>query len=150
MRVKILFVGAALAAMLLSAAAVQAAKPQQLFLGELEGQPDSTVRLKTGATNGYRVKVFGVHDFTIDCGGDDGIIKRATLKGRIPIGNRGGFHARDDNGDTVLNVRGTVDGRKAEGNFHFFGDVEDQDGDVQECDSGRMEWEVKLKQGQSN
>ena len=140
MRVKILFVGATLAAALLAAAAVQAATPQQLFSGELEGQADSSVRVKTGATNGYRVKVFGVHDFTIDCGATDGVIKRATIKGRIPIGDRGKFHGRDDNGQTVLNVRGKIKGRNASGIFRFSGEIEDQDGDSHDCDSGKLEW----------
>jgi hypothetical protein len=64
----------------------------------------------------------------------------ATLKGRIPIGERGRFHVRDDNGETVFNVRGEIDGRNAEGVFRFSGEIEDQDGDTQECDSGRLEW----------
>ncbi len=146
MRVKTLCVSAAVAAALLVTAAVQAATPQQLFVGDLEGQEDSFVRMKTGANNGYRVKVFGAHDFTVDCEGeDDGIIERATLKGRIPIGNRGRFHARDDNGETVLNVRGEIDGRKAEGVFRFSGEIEDQNGNTQECDSGRLDWEARAE-----
>jgi hypothetical protein len=141
MRVKTLSVGAALVSALLLAAAVQAATEQQVFLGQLEDQADSSVRLKTGATNGYRVKVFGVHDFSVDCkAGDDGTIKRATLKGRVAIGDRGGFHARDDNGKTVLNVRGEINGRNAEGVFRFSGKVPDQNGTLQECDSGRLKW----------
>lgn len=140
MRVKTLFVGVALVAALLGAAAVQAATGQQVFRGEFEGQADSLVKLKTGANNGFRVKAFGAHDFAIDCGAEDGIISRASLKGVIPIGNRGRFHARDDNGETVLNVRGEIDGRKAEGVFRFSGEVEDQDGNSQDCDSGRIEW----------
>jgi opacity protein-like surface antigen len=143
MRVKSLFVGAAVAAALLGAAVVQAATSQQVFRGDFEAQADSSVKLKTGANNDYRVKVFGARDFTIDCGAEDGIIERATLKGRIPIGNRGGFHARDDNGETVLNVRGEIDGRNAEGVFRFSGEIEDQDGVDQDCDSGLMEWSAR-------
>jgi hypothetical protein len=143
MRVKILCVGATLAGTLLVAAAVQAATPQQLFTGKLESQPDSVVRMKTGANNGFAVRVFGVHDFTVDCGGSDGTIKRATIKGRVPIGNKGRFHGRDDNGETVLNVRGEIDGRKASGTFRFSGTIEDQDGNKQDCDSGRLNWSAK-------
>ena len=143
MRVKSVFVGAAVAAALLGAAAVQAATSQQVFRGDFEAQSDSSVKLKTGANNDYRVKVFGARDFTIDCGAEDGIIERATLKGRIPIGNRGGFHARDDNGETVLKVRGEIDGRDAQGVFRFSGEIEDQDGVAQDCDSGRMEWSAR-------
>lgn len=140
MRVKILSVGAVLVTALLGAAAVQAATEQQLFLGQLDDQPDASVRLKTGATNGYRVKVFGAHDFSVDCDNGAGTIKRATLKGRIPIGDRGRFHTRDDNGRTVLNVRGEIKGRNAEGVFRFSGKIDDQNGGSQECDSGRLEW----------
>jgi hypothetical protein len=99
--------------------------------------------LKTGDNNGFRLRVFGAHDFTIDCGAADGIIKRASIKGQIPIGNRGGFHARDDNGQTVINIRGEIDGRKASGVFRFSGEVENQDGDTQDCDSGRLEWSAR-------
>ncbi len=145
MRVKTLCVGGALAATLFVAAAGQAATGQQLFEGDLEGQPDSYVRMKTGTTNGYRVRVFGVHDFTVDCGADDGLIKRATIKGRIPIGDRGGFRVRDDNGETVLTIRGEIDGRNAEGSFRFSGEMETEDGNKDECDSGRLEWSVRAE-----
>ena len=145
MRVKTLSMSAAIAAVLLLAAVVQAATPQQLFVGDLEGQDDSSVRVKTGANDDYRVKVFGAHDFVVDCGANDGLIERATIKGRIPIGDRGRFHARDDNGDTVLKVRGEIDGHNAEGKFRFSGKIEDQNGDKQECDSGRMHWEAKAE-----
>jgi hypothetical protein len=140
MRVRTLYVGVTAAVALVAAAAVYAATPQQLFLGEIQGQTDSSVRLKTGATNGYRVKVFGAHDFSVDCGGSDGLIKRATIKGSIPIGDRGRFHGRDDNGETVFNVRGEIKGRNASGIFRFSGKIEDQDGNSQDCDSGKLEW----------
>jgi hypothetical protein len=145
MRVKTLFVGAALAAALLAATAVQAATSQQVFRGGFDGQPDSSLKLKTGgAADNYRVKVFGAHEFTIDCDGTDGIVSRASIKGAIPIGDRGGFHARDDNGETVLNVKGEIDGRKASGIFRFSGEIDDQDGHAQDCDSGRMEWTARI------
>jgi hypothetical protein len=147
MRVRNLCVGVATMAALVIPAAVFAATPQQLFTGAIEDNADSSVKVKTGATNDYRVKTFGAHDFAVTCEGDDGTIKRAALKGRIPIGSRGGFHARDDNGDTVLNVRGEIDGRKAEGVFRFSGELETADGDTHECDSGRLEWEAKLTKG---
>ena len=141
MRVRTLFVGATLVVALVAAAAVQAATAQQLFLGEIESQEDTSVRLKTGANNGYRVKVFGAHDFSVECEDSaDGLIKRATLRGRIPIGDRGRFHARDDNGDTVFNVRGKIKGRNASGIFRFSGEIDDGDGDTHECDSGKLEW----------
>jgi hypothetical protein len=126
MRVKILFVGATLAGALLMAAAVQAATPQQLFTGELDSQPDAAVRLKTGANNGFAVRLFGVHDFSVDCGANDGTIKRATIKGRIAVG--------------------AIDGRKASGVFRFSGEIEDQDGQTQTCDSGRLDWSAKATQ----
>lgn len=149
MRIKHLFVGAALGAALVVPAAVVAATPQQLFVGAFDGQADSSVKVKTGATNGYRVKVFGAHDFAVTCEGspDAGMVKRASVKGRIPIGQRGGFHARDDNGDTVLNLRGEIDGRKASGVFRFSGEITDQDGDAQDCDSGRVDWSARLTDG---
>ena len=144
MRVKTLFVGAALAAALLAAAAVQAATSQQIFKGDFDGQPDSLVKVKTGGSaDNYRVKVFGAHEFTIDCDGTDGIVTRASIKGQIPIGGRGRFHARDDNGDTVLNVKGEIDGRKVSGIFRFSGEIDDQDGHPQDCDSGRLEWSAR-------
>ena len=140
MRIRQLCVGVAAVAAMGGAAVAQAATGQQVFLGGLEEQSEATVRMKTGGDNEHRVKVFSVRDFTVDCGGEAGIIKRATLKGRIPVGTRGRFHARDENQDTALNIRGEIDGRNAEGVFRFSGDVEDQDGGVQECDSGRLEW----------
>jgi hypothetical protein len=145
MRVKHVFVGAALAAALVIPAAVFAATPQQLFVGELDGQTDSSVKLKTGATNGYRVKAFGAHDFAVACKGEttEGMIKRSSIKGRIAIGREGRFHARDDNGQTVVNLRGKVDGRKASGIFRFSGVIEDADGTKHECDSGRLDWTAR-------
>ncbi len=143
MRVKTLCVGGALAATLFVAAAGQAAAGQQLFEGDLEGQPDAYVRMKTGATNGYSLRVFGAHDFTVDCGDDDGLIRRAAIKGKIPIGDRGRFHVRDATGKTVFNVRGEVEGRQAEGIFRFSGKMEVAGGDAQKCDSGQLEWEAR-------
>jgi hypothetical protein len=140
MRIRQLCVGVAATAAMAGAAGAQAATGQQVFVGELEEQADATVRMKTGGDNEHRVKVFSVRNFTVDCDGEDGIIKRATIKGRIPVGTKGRFHARDDNGDTALNVRGEIDGRNAEGVSRFSGDIEDEDGGVQECDSGRLEW----------
>lgn len=147
MRIKYLYLGAAVGAALAIPAAVTAATPQQLFTGGLESSKDSSVKIKTGATNGYRVKAFGAHNFAVTCEGDDGMIRRASIKGRIPIGDRGRFHARDDNGATVLNVRGEIDGRNAQGVFRFAGDVQTADGDSHECDSGPLEWEAKLAKG---
>jgi hypothetical protein len=147
MRVRNLCVGVAAVAALSVPVVATAATPQQVFTGTLESSDDATVKVKTGATNGYRVKAFGARAFAISCGDADGTIKRAAIKGRIPIGGRGRFHARDDNGDTVLNVNGEIDGRKASGVFRFSGEIEDQDGESQDCDSGRLDWEAKLTKG---
>ena len=147
MQVRNLCVGVAATAALLIPAAALAATPQQLFSGDLESTADSSVKLKTGAANGYRVKAFGAHHFAVTCEGDDGTIARAAIKGRIPIGDRGRFHARDDNGDTVLKVSGKIDGRKAKGEFRFSGSVTTADGDSHECDSGPLEWTAKLTDG---
>jgi hypothetical protein len=140
MRTKALYVAAALAALAIPAA-VFAATPQQLFLGGLADYDDSTVRMKTGGSgDNHRVKVFAAKDFPIDCEGEEGTIRRASIRGGVPIGTRGRFHGRDDNGETELNVRGEVDGRNAEGVFRFSGEIEDEDGDTQECDTGRLDW----------
>ncbi len=147
MRIKYLYIGAAVGAALVIPAAVSAATPQQLFTGGLESTEDSSVKIKTGAANGYRVKAFGARDFAVTCEGDDGTIKRAALRGRIPIGDRGRFHARNNDGATVLNVRGEIDGRNADGVFRFAGEVATADGDTHECDSGPLEWEAKLAKG---
>jgi hypothetical protein len=133
-------IAASTVAALAVAAIAHAATGQLVFTGEAEAQPDATVKMKTGGTNDLRVKVFTVRDFTVDCGNQDGIVKRATIKGTIKVGREGKFHGRDDNGDTVLNVRGEIDGRNAEGRFRFSGVVEDQNGDSQDCDSGRIDW----------
>jgi len=149
MHVRNLCVGAATMAALMIPAAVQGATPQQVFSGGFEAQDDSPVRLKTGVGQGYHVKAFGAHDFAVTCEGQttEGSIKRAALKGRIAIGGRGGFKARDDNGDTVLKVRGDIGKRKATGTFHFSGEIEDQDGRKRECDSGQLEWTAELTKG---
>jgi hypothetical protein len=147
MRIKYLYLGAAVGAVLVIPAAVSAATPQQLFTGGLESTDDSSVKIKTGATNGYRVKAFGARDFAVTCEGADGTVKRAAIRGRIPIGDRGRFHARDNNGETVLNVRGDIDGRDAEGVFRFSGELQTADGDSHECDSGRLDWEARLAKG---
>ena len=138
-RFQIAAVTSALAALALAAAG-EAATGQQVFAGEIEDQPDATVRMKTGATNELRVKVFTARDFSVDCDGADGSVRRATLKGTISVGNEGRFHARDDNGKTVLNVRGEIDGRKAEGVFRFSGKLDVESGGARECDSGRLHW----------
>ena len=93
------------------------------------------------------MKAFGARDFAVTCEGDDGTIRRASLRGRIPIGDRGRFHARDDNGSTVLNVHGDINGRNAEGVFRFAGEVQTADGRSHECDSGRLEWDGEARQG---
>ena len=85
-------------------------------------------------------QVFTVHDFAVECKGDDGTVKRATLKGRIGIGNEGGFHARDDNGTSTFNVRGKIEGRRAEGVFRLSGKIETTTGETQKCDSGQLDW----------
>jgi len=147
MRVRNLCVGGAAMAALVIPAGVLAASPQQVFRGELESSEDTSVKLKTGTNNGYRVKAFAARDFLVECQGHDGKMRRAAIKGRIPIGNRGRFHARDDNGETVLNVRGEIDGRRAEGIFRFKGEIEGEAGAEHECDSGRLDWEAKLTKG---
>ena len=147
MHVRNLLVSVAAMAALLIPAVALAATPQQLYTGDLDSAGDATVKLKTGATNGYRVKAFGARDFAVTCENNDGTIKRAAIKGRIPVGNRGRFHARDDNGDTVLNVRGEIDGRKAEGTFRFSGSVATAEGATHDCDSGQLKWSAKLTKG---
>jgi len=137
-------VGGAAVAALVIPTSVLAATPQEVFRGDLESAAGGSVKLKTGATNGYRVKAFSARDFAVDCEGTDGTINRATIKGRIPIGGKGGFHARDDNGETVINLHGEIDGRRAEGTFRFAGEVETTTGSTHECDSGRLEWEARL------
>ncbi len=140
MRTVALYVAVALTALAIPAA-VFAAASQQLFVGGLADHDDATVRMKTGGSgDSHRVKVFAAKDFPIDCEGEAGTIKRASVRGGIPIGSRGRFHGRNDNGDTVLNVRGEVDGRNASGVFRFSGEIEDEDGDTQDCDSGRLDW----------
>ena len=148
MRVKHMLVGAALTAALVIPAAVEGATPQQLFVGEFDDAPDSAVRLKTGVGQGYAVKAFGGHEFGVSCPGEDpGTVRRAAIKGRFPIGKRGNFHIRDDNGETVLNVRGHVGTRKASGRFRFSGDLVGEDGETHTCDSDRIEWKAKLSRG---
>ena len=138
-RFRMLLATAALTA-LAGVAAAQAATEQQVFTGEIEGQLDTSVRMKTGATTEFHIKVFTVHDFAVECKGDDGTVKRATLKGRIGIGNEGGFHARDDNGTSTFNVRGKIEGRRAEGVFRLSGKIETTTGETQKCDSGQLDW----------
>jgi hypothetical protein len=144
MRVRNLCVGGAALAALVIPTSVLAATSQQVFRGDLESTEDGSVKLKTGATNSYRVKAFSARNFAVDCEGTDGTINRATIKGRIPIGGQDRFHARDDNGETVVNVRGEIDGRRVEGTFRFAGEVETASGTTHECDSGRLEWEARL------
>ena len=138
-----LAVATAAVAAFAGAAAGQAATGQQVFAGTLEEQHDATVRMKTGATDEFHVKVFTVHDFRVDCGDGDGIAERGTLKGRIPIGDRGRFHARNKDNKSVINVRGKIDGRKAEGVFRFSGELKDRDGTTQDCESGQLHWTAR-------
>jgi hypothetical protein len=71
-------------------------------------------------------------------------MKRAAIKGRFAIGRRGGFHARDDNGRTVINVRGRVGDERASGSFRYRGSVFGSDGVERSCDSGLLPWRSKL------
>ena len=145
MRLRHLVVGIVVGAAAIPAFATGATNGQ-LFLGGFEDQSDSLVRLKTGVSEGYHAKGFGAREFMVSCdGGIDAIMGRAAIRGRFPIGRKGGFHARDDNGKTVLNVRGTIEGRKAEGRFRYSGEVPDEQGNLHDCDSGRLEWEAKLE-----
>ena len=140
MRRMTLYVAAALAVLAIPAA-VFAAEPQHIFTGGLADFDDATVRMKTGGSGAsHRITVFAAKDFPVDCEGEKGAIQRASIRGGIPIGSRGRFHGRNDNGKTVLNVRGEIDGRNASGVFRFSGKIEDEDGDTQDCDSGRLDW----------
>lgn len=144
-RVKHLCVGAALVAALAIPAVAGGAPAKQLFVGEFADQDDSVVRLKTGVGEDYTVKTFGAHEFVVSCEGEaDGIIDRAALKGSIAVGNSDRFHARDDDGDTTLNVRGEIGANKATGMFRFSGELEGEDGETHECDSGRLEWKARI------
>jgi hypothetical protein len=143
MRRILLCVGLALA-LAIPAGALAATKA---LFGELDGHPDSTVKIRTASGNdGVSVKSFAVKDFDVSC--EDGAtvaLKRVKLTGRIPVGDKGGFSERDDNGETVFKIRGELkrDGKRATGTFRHFGSLEGQDGAVHECDSGRLSWTAK-------
>ena len=114
-----------------------------VYLGEVEAEPGASVKLRTEVDNNDRnyVSKFVVRDFFVDCeGGVEQEMRKALLQGKILIGERRRFHDRDDNGETVFNLRGRVGSRKATGTFRFSGDIETSDGAIRDCDSGRQEW----------
>jgi hypothetical protein len=135
---------AALVAALAIPAAALAAK--QTFFGKVKDQPDATVKLRTANDGDGEpvVRSFTVKNFVLDCAAGPAVLQKGRLSGAIPIGNRGGFAAVDDNGDTTFKVRGRIDGRKAKGTWRYFGDVPSGDGSVDEnCDSRRQEWKAR-------
>jgi hypothetical protein len=115
--------------------------------GSLDGEPDSSAKLRVGdADGGTIVRSIAFKRFEIPCeGGQVAILRRAKLTGEIPVGNRRGFRERDDNGETVFKVSGKFNRAfaKASGTFRYFGSFEAADGVVRECDGGKMAWSAR-------
>ena len=116
-----------------------------LYTGKVGGVSGSEVLVKVQQSEGKPyVSRFAAKNFEVAC--DDGVIvtvDKATLKGRILIGNRGGFHEKNDNGATTYNVRGGVDGSKIKGTLRYSGSIPDGNGVVRECDSGTLAFKAR-------
>ena len=110
--------------------------------GHIVGAKDSAVRVKEAFGDLERaVKTFAVRDFTVQCeGGVPGTLTRTKLVGTIPVDKDGDFKARDDNGKTVLKVRGHIGRNKATGTFRYSGTVKADNGRKLDCDSGKLDW----------
>ncbi len=133
---RVLICGAALGALLVPAEVFGKAISRDVYLGELEDVKGSEVRLKTRTQRGESdVVAFTVRDVPVKCeGGERFILSKTTIRGRIPVGKRGGFRAADDNGETTFKVSGRVGKNKASGRFRFFGEMDAGDR-TEECDT---------------
>lgn len=140
---RILILGALASLVAVPSAAARSAGT--LYSGALRGVPDSEALLKVLQRDGEPVvSRFAAKSFDVTC--DDGTVvhlRRAALKGTVEIGNRGGFVEKNDNGATVFKLRGKLDGSRAEGSFHYFGEIADANGVTRDCDSGRLEWKAR-------
>lgn len=70
-------------------------------------------------------------------------MRKAKLVGDVPIGDRGGFRVRDDNGETVFKVSGEIDGNQASGTFRYFGTIPNEAGGTSECNTERQSWSAR-------
>jgi len=133
---RVLICGAALGALLVPGEVFGKAVKRDVYFGELTDVKGSEVKLKTRTEGGDSdVVVFTVRDVPVDCGGgEDFILRKTSIRGRIPIGRRGGFKVADDNGETTFKVSGRVGKNKASGRFRFFGEMDTGDGTA-ECDT---------------
>jgi len=143
-RFRIVVALAAVVAALAAAAGVQAGTDRQLFRGEVERVPGSSLKMRTQTTFSHlNVSLFLVRDFEADCGPYDLHFDRFALVGvgdPIKIGERGRFHVRKDSGDQPYNLRGKIEGRRAKGVFRISTKYEEPGGQTRNCDSGRLDW----------
>ncbi len=118
-----------------------------IYEGEIEGSPETTVKLKFDGANqpdgstDTRVRAFKVRNLAVEC--DDGVeavLDHAKIKGSIKVGDGKNFRVRDDNNKTVYKVRGRIGVNKAFGRFRLAGKIVGTDGVVRECDSGARAW----------
>jgi hypothetical protein len=122
---------------------------QEQYRGWLPGVQGSLVKLKVDpadANSNGIVRSFAVRYFDATCaGGATVTLRRARLRGEIPVGHGGGFGERDDNGATVFKVRGKLGltNGKARGTFRYFGSIETPNGVARNCDSGRLRWKAR-------
>jgi hypothetical protein len=139
---RILVCAAVAAALAIPAGALGA---QAVFFGALDDQPDASVKVKTGTNDGGSfVRLFTVRSYEVSCaGGETAVVKRSSLSGQIPIGSRRTFHARDDDGQTVFNVRGRIGRNKAQGSFRLSGQAPITTEETADCDSGRQTWTAR-------
>jgi len=139
---KRIVVCAAIAAFAVPASAVAG---QAVFYGELDDQPDASVKVKTGTNDGGSfVRLFTVRSYEVNCaGGETAVVKRSSLSGEIPIGSRRNFHARDNDGETVFKVRGRIGSNRAQGTLRLSGKTPITNETTADCDSGRQTWTAR-------
>ena len=116
-----------------------------VFYGELDDQPDASVKVKTGSNeSGNFVRSFVVKLYETSCeNGETAIVKRSSLTGEIPIGSRRNFRARDSDGGTVFKVSGRIGRNKAQGTFRLSGKTPTSTETTADCDTGRQTWTAR-------
>ena len=132
-----------LAAVVLVLAATAAFAATSKYLGEVDGDPKATVRLKVDrgeeAAVGFKVKQL----FLACDGGVEARLGSAVIEGEATIGDRGRFKLKGEDPKLKLAVKGRLIGKRgAEGTVVYSGPttVGDQRRD---CTSGKVGWTAK-------
>lgn len=128
----------ALVALLCAATALAATRT---YKGQIKTDENSSVVLKVKQSDGDRfVKQFVANDFLIACDSGPATLRKAEIRGLIPVNDKRKFKVSGTNAGQVLKVTGKLTGkRNAKGTVRYSGPTP-VDGVIESCDSGKLDW----------